>query len=62
MVKDLGILATKTPWLRRTKWAERFVDKDIENLNHLADIPLQQYEEERLVWSGVGITLNQCWS
>jgi hypothetical protein len=38
-VKDSGSLVTKTPWLRHTKWAERFVGKDMEDLNHLADAP-----------------------
>jgi uncharacterized protein YdiU (UPF0061 family) len=59
-IKDAAPLITKTPWLRRTKWEERFLGKDMKELNMLADAPGSQVYDEHWIWEGVKETLNKC--
>src|SRR5262250_742553 len=53
-VKDTMSLVTKTPWLRHTKWEERFIGKDMDALNKLADTPDVKNYNERRIWDQVG--------
>ncbi len=60
-VKDTMSLVTKTPWLRHTKWEERFMGKDMDALNKLAATPDVKNYNERRIWDQVGKMLNKCW-
>ena len=57
-VRDNTSLVTKTPWLRHTRWEEIFVDKDMKQLNKLAEAPGQRDYDERKLWDSIARVLS----
>jgi hypothetical protein len=60
-VKDTTSLVTKTPWLRHTKWEERFVGQDMKVLHDLTNPPETRDYAGRHVWDTTGKILARCW-
>ena len=61
-VQDTTSLVTLTPWLRRTKWPERFKGKDMKTLHDLTKRPKAEEAAEVHIWNAVDRVLRKCWS
>lgn len=55
-------LVTLTPWLRHTKWHERFKGKDMKVLHGLTDPPKLDQEKEIMLWKSVDRVIRKCWN
>ena len=53
-VKDTTSLVTKTPWLRHTKWEERFMGCDMKVLHDMTNPPETRDYAARRVWDTTG--------
>ena len=60
-VKDNTSLVTKTPWLRHTKWEERFKGQDMKVLHDLTRSPELREEDLKSVWDCLVAVLENCW-
>jgi hypothetical protein len=61
-VQDNTSLVTLTPWLRRTRWHERYNGKDMKLLYELTSSPKCDDPSEMVLWDSVDRMVRKCWS
>ena len=61
-VEDNTSLVTLTPWLRRTKWHERYKGKDMRALYEWTVSPKPDENDEIFIWKSIDRMVRKCWS
>jgi hypothetical protein len=60
-VQDMTSLVTKTPWMRYTKWAERFACQDMKLLHDLTNLPKADDVDGTIISDVLSEVMRDCW-